>query len=168
MQLRMAESSAPEGLTCLEVAYDQVEDQILAQLAATNSPDSTDAATAARATTADASNSSSIDELMSSLLASGIGSSGSRSGSSSPGSSSSSVSDLDGVEPAVWLERFKGLSEAEALQELQVLKYLHTQAGVLRPRSAGGFSFGRAGPVPAAAAGQKKKKRMTKANARRG
>lgn len=165
----MRESSSPDGLTCLEVAYDQVEDQILAQVAQGTGPEATEAA-AARAATLDSNNSASIDELVSSLLASGIstgGRSGS-SGSSSP-SSGSSWSDLDGVEPGVWLERFKGLTEAEALQELQVLKYLHGQTGVLRPRGAGGFAFGRGGPAPAPAAGQKKKKRAaTKANARRG
>lgn len=190
-QLRMREPTspaAPDSLTCLEVAYDQVEDQILAQVAhnssnssgsgnASTDADGSTASVRAAAAVADANNAASIDELVSSLLASGI--SGRRisgsAGSSPPGSSSSSganspsgsFSDLD---EAVWLERFKGMSEAEALQELQVLKYLHDQTGVLRPRGAGGFAFSR-GPAPAAAAattGQKKKKRMTKANARRG
>lgn len=159
----MRESSSPDGLTCLEVAYDQVEDQILAQVAQGTGPEATEAA-AARAATLDSNNSASIDELVSLLLASGIGGRRGSSGSSSP---TGTWSDLDGVEPGVWLERFKGLTEAEALQELQVLKYLHGQTGVLRPRGAGGFAFGR-GPAPAPAAGQKKKKRMTKANARRG
>jgi hypothetical protein len=174
LQLRMREESgSPDGLTCLEVAYDQVEDQILAQVAQGTGPEATEAA-AARAATLDSNNAASIDELVSSLLASGIGGrssaaagSNGSSGSSSP-ASSSSWSDLDGVEPGVWLERFKGLTEAEALQELQVLKYLHGQTGVLRPRGPGGFAFGNRGPAPAPAAGQKKKKRMTKTNARRG
>lgn len=159
----MRESSSPDGLTCLEVAYDQVEEQILAQVAQGTGPEATEAA-AARAATLDSNNSASIDELVSSLLASGIAGRSGCSGSSSP---TGSWSDLEGVEPGVWLERFKGLTEAEALQELQVLKYLHGQTGVLRPRGAGGFASGR-GPAPAPAAGQKKKKRMTKANARRG
>lgn len=166
VQLRMRETSSPDGLTCLEVAYDQVEDQILAQVAQGNGPEASEAA-AARAAATDANNAASIDELVSSLLASGVGSrSGAASGSSGSSSPGGSWNDLEGVEPGVWLERFKGLSEAEALQELQVLKYLNGQTGVLRPRGTGGFAFGRE-PAPAAAAGQKKKKRMTKANARK-
>jgi hypothetical protein len=163
LQLRMRESHSPDGLTCLEVAYDQVEDQFLAQLAQGTGPEAAEAA-AARAATNDANNAASIEELMSSLLASGIGARSGSNGSSGSSSPSSSRSDLDGVEPSVWLERFKGLTEAEALQELQMLKYLHGQTGVLRPRGAGGFAVGRA---PAPAAGAKKKKRMTKANAKK-
>jgi hypothetical protein len=161
-------SNSTEGLTCLEVGYDQVEDQILAQLAQGSGPDAAEAA-AARAAATDANNTAGIDDLVASLLASGI-SAGRSTASGSPGSSSPSGSwdDLAGIEPGVWLERFKGLSEAEALQELQALKYMHGHAGVLRPRGAGGFAFGREPTPVAAAVGQKKKKRMTKANARRG
>lgn len=160
-------SNSTDGLTCLEVGYDQVEEQILAQLAQGSGPDAAEAA-AARAAATDANNVAGIEDLVSTLLASGI--SGRSTTSGSPGSSSPSGSwdDLAGIEPGVWLERFKGLSEAEALQELQALKYMHGHAGVLRPRGAGGFAFGREPTPAAAAAGQKKKKRMTKANARRG
>jgi hypothetical protein len=164
----MREAHSPDGLTCLEVAYDQVEDQILAQVAQGSGSEAAEAA-AARAAANDANNAASIEELMSSLLANGIGARSGSNGKSGSSSPSGSWSDLDGVEPAVWLERFKGLTEAEALQELQVLKYLHGQTGVLRPRGAGGFASGRGfAPAPAPAAGaQKKKKRLTKANARR-
>lgn len=119
LQLRMRESNSPDGLTCLEVAYDQVEDQILAQVAQGTGPEAAEAA-AVRAAAIDSNNSANIDELVSSLLASGIGGRAGSNGSSGSSSPGGSWSDLDGVEPGVWLERFKGLTEAEALQELQV------------------------------------------------
>lgn len=175
VQLRLREEGTAdlaEEVTCFEVAYDQVEAQILAQMAgsATCSSGGSEAVAAAAAA-AEATNTSSIDELVSSLLSSR----GGGSGNASPAGSA----DYGGGD-AAWssaaLERFRGLPEADALQELQVLRYISGQAaGVLRPRGPGGFAVGsRAGGVAAGGGGaaasgsSKKKKRVTKANAKRG
>eukprot|EP00878_Enallax_costatus_P023034 GHUV01024484.1.p2 GENE.GHUV01024484.1~~GHUV01024484.1.p2 ORF type:complete len:162 (+),score=57.31 GHUV01024484.1:867-1352(+) len=154
-------------VTCLEVAYDQVEAQIIAQLAAQTSINTdTTSSRSPTASAAESTNSANIEELLASIL--GKQPSPSSSGSSSPDRSYS----LDGLDSNIdaeaWLGRFKGLSEAEALQELQVLKYLGGQAGVLRPRGHNGLGFSGFGGAVAAAGGSKKKKRATKLGAKRG
>jgi hypothetical protein len=186
-QLRLREGAGAEDVNCLEVAYDQVEDQILAQMAALGSSGGdgggagSDAsalaaaaaslASAASSASVDAQNTSSIDELVASLLG----------GQRSPaGGSEDGDADGGGGADGAWLhgglaalERLRGLPEAEALQELQVLQFINSQAGLLRPRAAGGaFGFNQSrasgSPVSAGGAGGKKKKRATKANAKRG
>jgi hypothetical protein len=153
-------------LTCLEVAYDQVEAQIVAELAHKSSSNGTNPATAvdnhSSSSDHDAANAASINELLSAVLDPGS------SNSSMDSSSSLSFDGIDAsIDPEAWLQRFKGLTETEALQELRVLKHLGGQAGVLRPKAHGGFSYGGRGTATvAASAGGKKKKRATKANAR--
>jgi len=109
----------------------------------------------------DAANAASINELLSAVL-------DPSSSSSMDSLSSLSFDGIDAsIDPEAWLQRFKGLTETEALQELRVLKHLGGQAGVLRPKAHGGFSYGGRGTATvAASAGGKKKKRATKANAR--
>eukprot|EP00775_Hariotina_reticulata_P010896 gene10896-11050_t len=92
-------------------------------------------------------------------------------GSSISNVDSSSSLSFDGIDasidPEALLQRFKGLTETEALQELRVLKHLGGQAGVLRPKAHGGFAYGGRGTATVAAStGGKKKKRATKANAK--
>lgn len=158
----------------LECAYDQVEAQILAQMAQ-HSGDSSrsssntasqeeDTLAAAAAQLRSHSNSSSIDDLVASVLRTG-------SSSSSSGLNYSLQDALAGAEldPMDWLERFKGLNEAEALQELAAMKYLGGQAGLLRPRASGGFGYGaRPGSAVAASGSSKKSKKRaaSRANAK--
>lgn len=154
-------------VTCLEVAYDQVEAQIIAQLAAQSSTNTdTTISTSPTASAADSTNNASIDELLTSIL-------GNEPNPSSSGSYNADRScSLDGLDTNIdaeaWLGRFKGLSEAEALQELQVLKYLGGQAGVLRPRGHNALGFRGFGDAVTAVAGSKRRKRTTKLGARRG
>jgi hypothetical protein len=163
-------------VTMLECAYDQVEAQIIAQMAQhsggssnsssnTASHDEDTPLAAAAAQLRSTSNSSSIDDLVASVLRSGSATSGTS--SSSSGSNHSLQEALAGSEldPMGWLERFKGLNEAEALQELAALKYVGGQAGVLRPKSSSGFNYG--GGSAVAASSKKSKKRATRANAKR-
>jgi len=170
VQLRLRQpgvKDASNELTCLEVAYDQVEAQIVAELAHNSSSNGTDSGSSGTnnrslSSDRDASNAASINELLSAVL--------DQSSSSSSMESSSSLS-FDGIDasidPEAWLQRFKGLTETEALQELAVLKHLGGQAGVLRPKAHSGFSYGGRGTATvAASAGGKKKKRATKANAK--
>eukprot|EP00879_Flechtneria_rotunda_P014427 GHRR01015075.1.p1 GENE.GHRR01015075.1~~GHRR01015075.1.p1 ORF type:complete len:511 (+),score=177.65 GHRR01015075.1:499-2031(+) len=183
VQLRLRDPD--RQVTCLEVAYDQVEAQMVAQLAHTSSStdSSTDssegaafAAAAATATAqrARAANLAGIEDLVSGV----IGSSSSRAGGSSDwfnNSGSIRASSFDAaafeginadIDPWSWVERFKSLSETEALQELKVLKYLNGQNGVLRPRNHSGFGGGSPGDAIVAASSSKKKKRVTKASAK--
>lgn len=165
MQLRMRD--LVNEVNCLEVAYDQVEAQIIAQLAAQSSTSSQDSSAGADTSAAEA-NAASIDEVLTSLL--GKQSNPSGSGSSSPVEGSLGDCFESEVGAQAWLGRFKNLSEAEALQELQVLKYLGGQTGVLRPRGSGGL--GVAGRETAAVAvatvgSSRKKRRATKANAKK-
>uniref|UniRef100_A0A383V5B1 AAA+ ATPase domain-containing protein n=1 Tax=Tetradesmus obliquus TaxID=3088 RepID=A0A383V5B1_TETOB len=172
VQLRLRDPVDGE-VTMLECAYDQVEAQILAQMAQ-HSGDSSrsssntasqeeDTLAAAAAQLRSHSNSSSIDDLVASVL---------RTGSSSSSGSNYSLQDaLAGAEldPMDWLERFKGLNEAEALQELAAIKYLGGQAGLLRPRASGGFGYGaRPGSAVAASGSSKKSKKRaaSRANAK--
>jgi hypothetical protein len=78
--------------------------------------------------------------------------------------------DLSAAEdPWAWVQRFQELSEGEALQELQVMKYLGGQGALLGPRG-GGFLHSRiSGPATAAngAGGKKKRQRAGRANAKR-
>jgi hypothetical protein len=177
LQLRLRDPVDGE-VTMLECAYDQVEAQILAQMAQHSSDGSRsgsntashdeDTLAAAAAQLRSHSNSSSIDDLVASVLRTG-----SSSGSSSSGLSHSLQEALAGtdLDPMDWLERFKGLNEAEALQELAVMKYLGGQAaGVLRPRASGGFGYGgRPGSAVAASGSSKKSKKRAqmRANAKR-
>lgn len=163
LQLRMRDPT--NDVTCLEVAYDQVEAQIVAQVAAQGSCNTEDEETRSSASSAD-SNTANIEELLSSIL--GKQPSPSSSGSSSPERGYSFEGVDANIDAEAWLGRFRGLSEAEALQELQVLKHLGGQTGVLRPHTHSGLGFGGCGAAVAAAGGSKKKKRATKASARRG
>ncbi|KAF8069503.1 ycf45 [Scenedesmus sp. PABB004] len=165
VQLRLRDAASGE-VTCLEVAYDQVEAQMVAQLAHGASPNASADGAERAAAGAAAANAASIDELLEGVL---------RGASSPPGSpaASASLDSLDGldcIDPAAWLARFKGLSEADALQELAVLKHLGGQAGVLRPRAHGGFAGGATvgAAVASGGGGGKKKRRATRASARRG
>jgi hypothetical protein len=163
----------------LECAYDQVEAQILAQMAQHSGPSSNSSSNtashdedtqlaAAAAQLRSTSNSLSIDDLVASVLRSGSASSGA-SCSSSSGSNHSLQEALAGSEldPMGWLERFKGLNEAEALQELAALKYVGGQAGVLRPKASSGFNYGGGSAVAASGGSKKSKKRATRTNAKR-
>ncbi|KAF6265309.1 hypothetical protein COO60DRAFT_1697878 [Scenedesmus sp. NREL 46B-D3] len=179
VQLRLRDPVDGE-VTMLECAYDQVEAQILAQMAqhggegsnsssntASHEEDTTLAAATAQLRSN--SNSTSIDDLVTSVLRSGGGNSSSSRSSSSNGSHRSLQEALAGtdLDPMGWLERFKGLNEAEALQELAVLKYMGGQAGVLRPKASGGFSYGASSAVAASGSSKKSKKRATRASAKR-
>jgi hypothetical protein len=163
-------------VTMLECAYDQVEAQILAQMAQhsddssnsssnTASRDEDSPLAAAAAQLRSTSNSSSIDDLVASVLRSG-GSSGATSSSGSNLSLQEALAGSD-LDPMGWLERFKGLNEAEALQELAVLKHMG-QAGVLRPKASSGFNYGGGSVMAASGSSKKSKKRATRANAKRG
>jgi hypothetical protein len=164
VQLRMRDPVT--DVTCLEVAYDQVEAQIVAQVAAQASSNMEAADKRSPAGSGvEESNTANIEELLASIL--GKQPSPSSSGSSSPERSYSFEGMDANIDADAWLGRFKGLSEADALQELQVLKYLGGQTGVLRPRSNTGLGFSSCGTGVATTGGSKKKKRATKANARR-
>ena len=165
-----------------EVAYDQVEAKILAQLAGASSPASSPTASGddLSVAAAVAANAAGIDSLVAAVLrGQGVTNAASGAPGSSTGSSSlaGSLDDLalPGLEPGVLLERFKGLTEEEALQELRVLRYVGGQAGLLRrPGGSSGFAGGISGGAGAAAAaasaggGSRKKRRAVRAKATRG
>lgn len=152
-------------VTCTEVAYDQVEAQIVAQIAAQSTASKASSPETSPTASAD-SNTANMDELLSSIL--GKQPSPSSSGKSNP-DTSYSLEGIDvNIDAEAWLGRFKGLSEAEALQELQVLKYLGGQAGVLRPKGYSGLGLSGCGAVVAAASGNsRKQKRAARLNAKR-
>lgn len=172
LQLRLRDPVDGQ-VTMLECAYDQVEAQILAQMAqhsndgsrssSNTSSHDEDTLAAAAAQLRSNTNSSSIDDLVANVLRSGSAS------SSSSGRNHSLQEALAGtdLDPMDWLERFKGLNEAEALQELAVMKYLGGQAGVLRPKSSSGFGYGGGSAVAASGGSKKSKKRAMRANAKR-
>lgn len=186
VQLRRRDAATNE-VECDEVCYDQVDALLLADLAArkaagNSSPTSSmDTAPPASQAAAGASTgslaSSSWDDILGDLNRANSISANSSSASSIASSDGGAVlADLEqaAVDPWAWVQKFKHLGAADGVEQMQVLKHLGGQAGLVRPRGASflhGKTAAGAGAggtaAPGAGSSKKAKRRAAKANAKK-
>jgi hypothetical protein len=192
-QLRRRDAATNE-VDCDEVCYDQVDALLLADLAArkaagsgSQSASSMDTAAPASQAAAGAGGSSAAGSVASSSWEEILGDL-SRANSISGNnivSSASSISSSDGgsgladleqaaVDPWAWVQKFKHLGATDGVEQMQVLKQLGGQAGLVRPRGASflhGKTAAGAGAggatAPGAGGSKKAKRRAAKANAKK-
>ena len=153
-------------LQCQEVTYDQIPALLLAQLKAhsgSSSPPPDTSSSSSRSSY----NYGSRDWQGLAAALDPLASSGSSRSSSRDVAAGLDVSAAE--DPWAWVQRFQELSEGEAMQELQGMKYLGGQGAMLGPKGAGFLHARVSGPAAAAggAGGKKKRQRAGRANAKR-